>query len=128
MNNQMKTANDVGQSKNKNKSKSKFKQLFCIGALCSGIVSAGVVAADGQQSYGKLSKQLDIMNNIFVSSLQTQQDKSLKNTRIDSLYLAGQGVVFTVKSSSRSSWGRNSFSFSFSSFGERISTSKFSIS
>jgi len=111
MNNQMKTTNGKAQIK------SKFQQLFCIGAICSGIVSAGVVAADGQQAYGKLSKQLDIMNNIFVSSLQAQQDKSLKNTKIDSLYLAGQGVVFTVKSSSRSSWSSNGFSFSFSEGG-----------
>jgi len=95
------------------KRKTKLQQLFCLGALCTGIVSAGVVAADEQQPYGKLSKQLDIMNSIFVSSLQAQQDKSLNNTKIDSLYLAGQGVVFIVKSASSSRWGSNDFSFAF---------------
>lgn len=96
------------------KRKTKLQQLLWISAWFGGMVSGAVVAADEQQPYGKLSKQLDIMNNIFVSSLQAQQDKVLKNTRIDSLYLAGQGVVFTVKLANRSSWSRNSFSFSFS--------------
>mgnify|MGYP000455464033 CR=1 FL=1 len=100
--------------------KTKIQQLFCFGALCTGIVSAGVVAADGQQPYGKLSKQLDIMNNIFASSLQAQGDKSLSSVKIDSLYLAGQGVVFTVKSANSFSWGHNGFSFSFSGGGVPI--------
>lgn len=95
------------------KRKTKLQQLLCISALLGGIVSAGVIAADEQQPYGKLSKQLDIMNNIFVSSLQTQQDKSLKTTKIESLYLAGQGVVFTVKSSENFAWNRHDFSYVF---------------
>jgi len=111
---QIKLTNYVAQTK------TKFQQLFCLGALCTGIVSAGVVAADGQQPYGKLSKQLDIMNNIFASSLQAQGDKSLSSVKIDSLYLAGQGVVFTVKSANSFSWGHNGFSFSFSDGGVPI--------
>lgn len=96
------------------KHKAKFQQLVCIGALYTGIASAGSVVAAELKSYGELSKQLNIMNNILVSSLQSQSDKSLKHTKVDSLYLAGQGVVFTIKSPRRSSWGGNSFSFSFS--------------
>ena len=95
------------------KRKTKLQQLLCISALLGGVVCGGVIAADEQQPYGKLSKQLDIMNNIFVSSLQAQQDKPLKSTRIESLYLAGQGVVFTVKSASNFSWSRNGFNFVF---------------
>ncbi len=107
MNKQVKSTNVLA------KRRTKLQQLLCVSALLGGTVCAGVVAADGQNSYGKLSKQLDIMNNIFVSSLQAQQNSSLKSTRIDSLYLAGQGVVFTVKSASNSSWSRNGFSFVF---------------
>ena len=95
------------------KRKIKLQQLLCISALIGGIVSAGVSAKTEQQPYGELSKQLAIMNNILVSSLQAQQDKSLKRTKIDNLYLAGQGIVFTVKSSSDFSWSRNGFNFEF---------------
>jgi len=95
------------------KRKTKFQRLLCISALIGGMVSAGIVAADEQQPYGKLSKQLDIMNNIFVSSLKSLQDKSLNNTKIESLYLAGQGAVFTVKSTDSFAWSRNDFSFVF---------------
>ena len=108
MNEQVKRANFLV------KRKMKLQQLFCIGALCTGIVSAGAVAADEQQSYGELSKQLTIMNNIFASSLQSKQEKSLNNTKIDSLYLAGQGVVFTVRSASNFTWNSNGFRFDFS--------------
>jgi uncharacterized protein with WD repeat len=96
------------------KRKTKFQQILWLSALLGGMVSGGVIAAEEQQPYGKLSKQLDIMGNIFVSSLQALQDKSLKNTRIESLYLAGQGVVFTIKSANNSSWSRNGYSFVFS--------------
>lgn len=88
-------------------------KLLCAGALLSGAVSAGVVVAAEQQPYEKLAKQLTIMNNIFTSSLQAQQDKLLKKNKIDSLYLAGQGVVFTIKSASNSIWSHSGFSFVF---------------
>jgi len=108
MNKQMRVTNFL------TKHKTKLQQFFCIGALCSGLVSAGVIAAEGEQSYGKLSKQLDIMNNIFTSSWKAQGNESFKNVKIDSLYLAGQGVVFTIKSSSSFTWMQPGFSFSFS--------------
>ena len=107
MNNQVKKTNALIQGK------TKFRQLLCISALCAGSLHVGTVAADEQQAYGTLSKQLDIMNNIFVSSLTSQQGKSLKNTRIDSLYLAGQGAVFTIKSADSFAWSRDGFSFAF---------------
>ena len=107
MNKQVKLTNSLTQRK------TKFRKLLCISALFAGALNGGIAAADEQQPYEKLSKQLDIMNNIFVSSLQAQQDKSLKSTKVDSLYLAGQGVVFTVKSASSYSWGSNAFNFAF---------------
>jgi len=107
MNKQVKLTNSLTQRK------TTFRQLLCISALFAGTLNVGVVAADEQQPYGKIAKQLDIMNNIFVSSLKSQQDKSLKNTKIDSLYLAGQGAVFTVKSSGNFAWSSHGFSFVF---------------
>jgi len=88
-------------------------KLLCLGTLCGATLSVGAVAAD-LQPYEKLSKQLTIMNDIFTSSLQAQSDNALKNTKISGLYLAGQGAVFTVKSSSGFDWNNRSFSFSFS--------------
>lgn len=93
--------------------KIKLCQLLCVGAIFSGIVSAGSIAAAEQQPYEELSKQLDIMNNIFTSSLQSQQETPFSNTKIDSLYLAGQGVVFTIKSAHRTTWDSNAFGFYF---------------
>jgi len=88
-------------------------RLLCLGALCGATLSVGAVAAV-LQPYEKLSKQLTIMNDIFISSLQAQSDNALKNTKISALYLSGQGAVFTVKSSSGFDWNNRSFSFSFS--------------
>jgi hypothetical protein len=94
------------------KRKTTWQKLLGFSALFSCVVSMGAYSANEKQPYEELSKQLNIMNNIFTSSLQTNQDKFLKKTKIESLYLAGQGVVFTVKSSS-SSWNRNGFNFVF---------------
>ena len=105
MKKQIKLTGPFGQGKNK------LYQLFCFGALFSGIVSVGAIAAVDQQPYEKLTKQLDIMDDIFTSSLQSQQDKSLNNTKVDSLYLAGQGAVFTIRSSYRTTWDSNGFNF-----------------
>lgn len=95
-------------------SRTKLKQTLYFSAMFSGVFYAGVTVAAEQQNYGKLAKQLDIMNNIFVSSLKSQEGRSFKNTRIENLYLAGQGAVFTVKSKNNFSLGSHSFSFSFS--------------
>ena len=92
--------------------KIKQPKLLYISALFGGIFSIGVAAQS--QPYSQLSKQLDIMNNIFTSSLQADGNKPLKNTKIESLYLAGQGIVFTVNSPKSYSWNRHAYSYSFS--------------
>jgi hypothetical protein len=96
------------------KGKTKLRQLICFSVLFSGAFYTSSLVAAEQPSYGKLAKQLDIMNNIFVSSLKSQEGRLFKNTKIDNLYLAGQGVVFTVKSTNNFSLNSHSFSFSFS--------------
>ena len=93
--------------------KANFRQYVCLGVLLTGAFNAGGVMASEQESYEKLSKQLDIMNNIFVSSLNSLQERPLKNTKIDNLYLAGQGVVFTVKSTGNFTWNHHDFNFVF---------------
>jgi len=107
MNRQIKITNYLAQGK------TKIQKLFCIGALCATTLSVGAVAAE-LQPYEKLSKQLTIMNSIFVSSLKAHPDKLLKKTKVDNIYLAGQGVVFTVKPKGNLPWNRHGFSFNFS--------------
>lgn len=70
---------------------------------------SGVMAAD--QNYSQLHQQLSIMDNILKSSINSAQ-KASKNGRtrkvssIESVYLYGQGVVFTISSPTRHrGWG-----------------------
>lgn len=71
---------------------------------------AGNTVAD---EFDSMHKQLDIMSNIIKSSVSTQ--KSSHNSRItgvETTYLKGQGAIFTINSSSRSShWGNYNFNF-----------------
>jgi len=63
--------------------------------------------------YDKMQKQLNIMSKIIESSVVNEDGrKHSKITGIESTYLKGQGVVFTINSSSRSnSWGNYNFNF-----------------
>jgi len=63
--------------------------------------------------YDKMQKQLNIMSKIIESSVANEDGrKRSKITGIESTYLKGQGVVFTINSSSRSnSWGNYNFNF-----------------
>ena len=93
------------------KDKVNFKNIFSISAIIASTFSLGSASAQEQENLGKLTKQLSIMNNIFVSSLNAQQKKSIKTSKIDNLYLAGQGVLFTVRSANNFSMGRHNISF-----------------
>ncbi len=68
------------------------------------------VAAD---EFDNMHKQLNIMSDIIKSSVAVQGGrKGSKITGVESTYLKGQGVVFTINSSSRSNqWGNYSFNF-----------------
>jgi uncharacterized protein YlxW (UPF0749 family) len=70
-------------------------------------------AAESNQ-YASMHKQLDIMSNIIKSSVSTQESrKGSRITGIESTYLKGQGIVFTINSSSGSNhWGNFNFNFS----------------
>jgi len=72
-----------------------------------------VSATASAQDYASIHKQLDIMSDIIKSSVSVQDGrKRSKITGIDSTYLKGQGVVFTISSgSSARSWGNYNFSF-----------------
>lgn len=63
--------------------------------------------------YNKMQKQLNIMSKIIESSVDSQDSrKHSKINGIESTYLKGQGVVFTINSSSRNhSWGNYNFNF-----------------
>lgn len=71
--------------------------------------TGGVIADE----FDNMHKQLDIMSNIIKSSVVVQNGrKGSKITGVESTYLKGQGVVFTINSSSRSNhWGNYNFKF-----------------
>lgn len=80
------------------------------------IVSGVLMAFAGTAStneFDTMHKQLNIMSKIITSSVAVQNGrKSSKINGVESTYLKGQGVVFTINSSSRSnSWGNYNFNF-----------------
>ena len=64
-------------------------------------------------NYEQLHKQLGIMDNIIKSSVSSNGSKQqVKLSGIESTYLQGQGVVFTVRSQSNfGHWGSYNFNF-----------------
>jgi hypothetical protein len=76
-----------------------------------------VTAADNDQ-YAGMHKQLNIMSNIIKSSVSTQESrKGSRITGIESTYLKGQGIVFTINSSSGNNhWGNYNFNFAMPDF------------
>lgn len=80
--------------------------------IVSGVLMAFASTASTNE-FDTMHKQLDIMSKIITSSVTVQKGrKSSKINSIESTYLKGQGVVFTINSSSRSnSWGNYSFDF-----------------
>jgi hypothetical protein len=76
-----------------------------------------VTAADNSQ-YAGMHKQLDIMSNIIKSSVSIQDGrKGSRITGIESTYLKGQGIVFTINSSSGNNrWGNFNFNFAMPDF------------
>ena len=81
------------------------------------VIIAGVLVATSvnasAQDYSVIGKQLGIMSDIIKSSVAVQDGrKQSKISSIDSTYLAGQGVVFTISSGSRGRhWGNYNFNF-----------------
>lgn len=85
-------------------------------ALCT-FTTTSIFAADAS-NYNAMHKQLDIMSNIIKSSVSVQEArKGSRITGIESTYLKGQGVVFTINSSSvNNQWGNFNFNFAMPDF------------
>ena len=78
-------------------------------------MSTALLAAEqGTEQYSGLHKQLSIMSDIIKSSVTDKSANQLsKINSIESTYLRGQGVVFTISSAANNSqWGNYSFNFS----------------
>jgi len=71
---------------------------------------SGTVAAD---EFDNMHKQFNIMSKIIKSSVAVEDGRQgSKITGVESVYLKGQGVVFTINSSSHSNhWGSYNFNF-----------------
>lgn len=68
-------------------------------ALVSSALLITFSSHSAQKSYDNLHKQLDIMNNIMMSSAKASSNSGKSLIRsIDSVYLQGQGAVFTINS------------------------------
>jgi len=91
--------------------KQKVLAGLCAGVLAtSSMLSASVQADD--HDYSKINRQLEVMNNIIKSSVTVGKGNRQVNLRsIESVYLHGQGVVFTIESGINRSFNRHSMSF-----------------
>ncbi|WDE13175.1 hypothetical protein [Thalassomonas haliotis] len=80
------------------------------------VLACAVSAVAQSQDYADMHKQLDIMGKIIESSVGADNSRNSRKesrvTGVDSTYLKGLGVVFTVNSSSmRGSHGSYNFNF-----------------
>ena len=78
------------------------------------LLGMSIMSANAEPvKYQDMYKQLDIMSNIIKSSVsQNGQSRHAQLTRIDSTYLEGQGVVFSISARANSrQWGSFSFAF-----------------
>lgn len=93
----------------------KYKVLSSSIVLPCMLMSTALLAAEqGTEQYSGLHKQLSIMSDIIKSSVTDKSANQLsKINSIESTYLRGQGVVFTISSAANNSqWGNYSFNFS----------------
>jgi hypothetical protein len=80
--------------------------------LLTVLASTHAIAAE-KSHYQAMHKQLNIMSNIIESSVQPSNNRDgSRITNINSTYLKGQGIVFTINSNSRGNqWGNYNFNF-----------------
>lgn len=79
-------------------------------AVASAALLLAFSAQSADKSYDNLHKQLTIMNDIMLSSAKATQNSHQSLIRsIDSVYLQGQGAIFTIKSAQRGSSHRQFF-------------------
>jgi len=80
---------------------------------CALLALSVSAANNGKADYADMQKQLNIMSDIIKSSVGVQKGrKGSKISNIQTTYLKGQGVVFTISSGSHSNrWGNFNFNF-----------------
>jgi len=80
---------------------------------CLLISGAGFSAEKSNDQYADMHKQLTIMNNIIKSAVSGKSaSHSSEINSIQSTYLRGQGVVFTISAAARKrQWGSYNFNF-----------------
>jgi flagellar motility protein MotE (MotC chaperone) len=93
---------------------SKFRSNLANFKIKVAVASTALLLAFSAQSadknYDNLHKQLTIMNDIMLSSAKATQNSRQSLIRsIDSVYLQGQGAIFTIKSNHRGSSHRQFF-------------------
>lgn len=81
---------------------------------CLLITGTGVAAEKSSEQYQSIHKQLSIMSDIIKSSVSDKSaSQHSKINSIQSTYLRGQGVVFTISSAANNrQWGNYNFNFS----------------
>lgn len=81
---------------------------------CLFVTGTGVAAEQNNAQYQDMYKQLSIMSDIIKSSVSDKStNQRSKINSIQSTYLRGQGVVFTISSAaSNRQWGNYNFNFS----------------
>jgi hypothetical protein len=89
-----------------------MKKLMAI-FPCALLALSVSAASNNKSEYADMQKQLNIMSDIIKSSVGVQEGrKGSKISNIQSTYLRGQGVVFTISSGSHSKrWGNFNFNF-----------------
>jgi len=80
---------------------------------CALLALSVSAASSDKAEYADMKKQLNIMSDIIKSSVSVQNGrKGSKISNIQSTYLRGQGIVFTISSGSHSNrWGNFNFNF-----------------
>lgn len=85
----------------------KSKRTICSTLIGSAIFLAASAHAS-QQNLDEMHKQLSIMNNIIQSAIKSEPThRGSKISALSSIYLQGQGVVFTLTSRHTSSFSRH---------------------
>jgi len=90
--------------------KSSLKKVTLVLSVATALVTLSSTAKN--QEYDNMHKQLNIMNDILRTSLDSLKlSKRHKVRSVQSTYLKGQGVVFTIDSGSSMQWRSEGFSF-----------------
>lgn len=71
---------------------------WLLSTLAFATIATAAQAAEVNQPYAKLKKQIGIMSNIIESSLSEGKGRNRSEVSVDGVYLKSQGIVFEVNS------------------------------